>query len=107
MKKQKYVKPTLGQSQPVLIDMLLTDNQKQIYTTVGVYRNGDRITNRVLREDVFSHISYNLTFRPGRAFFLEGICLNRGYFSIDEIFCLEQELSSVDDSLSPASKIYR
>jgi hypothetical protein len=62
-----------------------------IHTTIGVYANGDRKTNGVPSEDLATHIWYNLKFRPGRAFFVDGICLNNGYLHEDRIAELEKE----------------
>jgi hypothetical protein len=62
-----------------------------IHTTIGVYANGDRKTNGVPSEDLAVHIWYNLKMRPGRAFFLDGICLNNGYLNQEEVDRLEKE----------------
>lgn len=55
-----------------------------IHSTIGVYANGSFKTNGVLAEDLSDHVQYNLKMCPGRAFFVDGICLNRGYLSEDE-----------------------
>jgi len=61
----------------------------RIHHTVGVYNNDSHTTNGVLGEHLKGHIEYNLTFRPGRAFFLNGKCLHDGYLSLER--CLQWE----------------
>ena len=56
-----------------------------IHYTRGVYPNGEFKDNGVAESDLASHIWYNLTFRPGRAFFFNGFCLNRGISVSDEL----------------------
>lgn len=66
---------------------------QKIYSTIGVYANGDQKSNGVAAKDLLDHIAYNLQMRPGRAFFLEGRCLNQGYLSDEKIQELEKEFS--------------
>lgn len=49
-----------------------------IHTTIGVYPNGDYKVNGVCSENLADHIHYNLTYRPGRAFVLDGVVLYKG-----------------------------
>ena len=60
-----------------------------IHTTTGVYNNDERKTNGVPSEGLANHIKYNITRRPGRAFFLDGVCIHTGYLSDER--CLEWE----------------
>jgi hypothetical protein len=48
------------------------------HVTVGVYPSGDYKVNVVREEDLESHIEYNLKFRPGRLFFVDGKAMNNG-----------------------------
>jgi hypothetical protein len=58
---------------------------EKIHTTIGVYNNGDIKTNGVSEEHLETHIQYNLDYRPGRAFFVNGECLNKGYLDDERI----------------------
>lgn len=68
----------------------------RIYTTVGVYPNGDYKTNGVSEEYLESHIQYNLDFRPGRAFFVEAKCLNKGYLSEEEVLIWVEKIKNIE-----------
>lgn len=63
--------------------------------TRGVYANGEFKDNGVAPEDLEIHIEYNLTMRPGRAFFVDGVCRNRGYLSEEQCRRVEAELVGV------------
>lgn len=65
-----------------------------IHFTIGYYANGESKANGVMSENLASHIDYNLTMRPGRAFFVDGKCLNQGY--LDKARCdeIEKEIAS-------------
>ena len=56
-----------------------------IHTTIGVYLDGSKKVNGVTSERLADHIRYNLDFRPGRALFVDGICLHRG--GLDSVRC--------------------
>jgi len=74
------------------IKQLLEDlPKKEVYSTIGVYSNEDRRENAVASKDLEAHIKYNLEKRPGRAFFVEGRCINPGYLSKERILELEGE----------------
>lgn len=49
-----------------------------IHHTVGVYANGSMKTNGVAEEHLKDHIQYNLNYRPGRALFVDGVCIYEG-----------------------------
>lgn len=51
----------------------------EYFYTVGVYNNNDTKSNHVAAKDLTNHIAYNLLYRPGRAFFVNFVCLNQGY----------------------------
>lgn len=67
--------------------------EKAIYSTIGVYSNYSKKFNGVDPKHLVSHIKYNLIYRPGRAFFVEGKCLNFGYFKEFAIINLENEFA--------------
>ena len=56
-----------------------------IHTTIGLYANGSFKINGVLPIDLKNHIEYNLKYRVGRSFFVDGKCLNKGYQNDQEI----------------------
>lgn len=56
-----------------------------MHVTVGVYKNNEYKYNIVLDRDLEKHIEYNKTFRFGRALFVDGKCVNRGYLSDEQI----------------------
>lgn len=66
-----------------------------IHCTVGVYPNGEHKSNGVDSENLAAHIAYNLRYRPGRAFFVDGICIHRGYLSREECDKWEVKLSKL------------
>jgi hypothetical protein len=51
------------------------------HLTVGVYNNDTCKTNGVSSENLADHIQYNTKFRFGRALFVDGKCVHRGYLS--------------------------
>lgn len=59
--------------------------EEKIHTTIGVYNNGDMKINGVKHENLADHVEYNKSYRPGRAFFVDGICVNRGYLTEERI----------------------
>ncbi|MCK5607538.1 hypothetical protein KAR91_36985 [Candidatus Pacearchaeota archaeon] len=52
-----------------------------IHTTVGVYSDGSYKANGVKSEALAYHIWYNINFRPGRVFIVDGHCLHRAGLS--------------------------
>lgn len=62
----------------------------KIYTTIGVYKNGDIKMNGVIGSNIIDHIGYNRISRPGRALFIDGICIIQGYLSDDEVKLFEE-----------------
>ena len=66
----------------------------RIHHTMGVYNNGSRKHNGVAASDLAGHIEYNLAMRPGRAFFVDGVCKNVGYLGKERCDEIERELAS-------------
>lgn len=64
---------------------------KQFYVTVGIYPNlyfNNRLEpqgmwkwNYVHRDHIYTHLIYNMMFRPGRTFFIDNVCYNNGMHS--------------------------
>jgi hypothetical protein len=65
-----------------------------IHQTVGVYKNGDMKRNGVPAENLEAHIKYNLFWRPGRAFFVDGVCHNKGYLNDQEIAAAQEKIKT-------------
>lgn len=57
----------------------------QIHTTCGVYANGDMVLNGVREENLEQHIEFNKTARPGRGLFVDGLCVNTGYLTEEQV----------------------
>lgn len=50
----------------------------KIYTTVGLYPNGNWKCNGVHEEHIETHIEYNKSYRPGRTLFVDGEMVYKG-----------------------------
>lgn len=46
--------------------------EKSLHVCVGFYHNGHYVVNYVRHEDLNRNVAYNRTFRPGRAYFVDG-----------------------------------
>lgn len=55
------------------------------HLTLGIYQNKSYKWNVVTDEDLESHIEYNLTFRPGRIFYVDNKRLNNGLLDEDNL----------------------
>lgn len=76
----------------------------RIHHSVGVYRSGEVKRNGVDPEHLREHIAYNLEMRPGRTFFINGKCLNKGYLEDYEIAVWECDLKDMPPP--PLSDVY-
>lgn len=69
----------------------------KIHSTIGVYVGiQDRRhwkLNGVKEENLEAHIEYNKKWRPGRGFFVDGKCVNKGYLSDEDVERLEKEMA--------------
>lgn len=77
---------------------------QEIITCCGVYANGVKVFNGVYEEDLDHHIEYNKTFRFGRALFVRGKCVYRGYLSQEE--CDKIEIEIKDKKLDKNTRPY-
>ncbi len=75
-----------GKVQPCESYLLyLNTKYMHIHTTIGVYNSGDMKFNGVSSKNLASHLQYNLINRPGRALFVDGICVHKGYLTQDQV----------------------
>lgn len=77
-----------------------------IWTTIGVYYNGEYKINGVLPEDLAGHIQYNIKNRPGRALFLNGECIYRGYYTWQEAIELQKKFDNQEFAATKISNEY-
>ena len=63
---------------------------EKLHTTIGLYANLTFKMNGVKPEHLETHIEYNKTHRFGRALFVDGKCVYKGYLSDDQIKLHEQ-----------------
>lgn len=68
----------------------------KIHTTIGIYANGERVVNGCPSDELADHITYNIKMRPGRALFLDGYCIHRGYLNREDITPLEMAFIGPD-----------
>ena len=71
-----------------------------MYTSVGVYQNGQYKVNIVRDEDLENHIEYNRTFRFGRGLFIDGKCVLKGYLSGEQVRNWEKRISEMKFDIS-------
>jgi len=77
------------------------------HITIGVYANGDHVVNIVRPEHLQDHIEYNKVMRFGRALFVDGQCLNKGYLSKDAVESWRNSISTMNIDSSVPSREYR
>lgn len=76
------------------------------HVTIGVYASDNHKVNIVKPEHLEEHIQYNLTLRPGRAFFVDGKCLNHGYLSDEKVEEWEMKIGQMKFDTSRSSEPY-
>lgn len=76
------------------------------HLTVGIYPNGSYKHNVVAPEHLESHIDYNITMRPGRLFFVDGVCMNTGWFSQEDINKYQQLALGLKVNMSEVTMPY-
>ena len=57
----------------------------KIFTTIGIYPNGQFKINGVLEENLQSHIEYNKKWRFGRALIVDGKIVYSGMMNKDKV----------------------
>lgn len=78
----------------------------KLHHTMRVYNSGNRTHNGVLPEDLKLHTDYNLTMRPGCAFFVDGVCLAMGALSLGRVADIEDELKTNPVAMDRATLPY-
>lgn len=78
-----------------------------MHVTVGIYNNNEYKYNIVEDEDLEKHIEYNKTFRFGRALFVDGKCVHKGYLSDERIKEWEKRISEMEFDMSHPTIPYR
>lgn len=76
------------------------------HITVGIYPSENFKVNVVRDEDLEKHIEYNLIFRPGRAFFVDGTCKYRAWMSAEDVKKWEDKIRSLDININRPSDKY-
>jgi len=76
------------------------------HISVGVYANGNHVVNIVKDEHISDHIEFNKRFRPGRALFVDGKCLNQGYLHDEVIIKWKDKIKVMNIDSSIASEKY-
>lgn len=69
-----------------------------VHHTRGVYNNDSFKDNGVAPEHLRGYIKYNLTMRFGRALFVDGKCVHRGYLNEERCLAVERALVGVSAS---------
>ena len=70
---------------------------KIVHTTIGVYLNGSYVCNGVKPEHLNDHILFNKMYRPGRALFVDGHCIHKGYLTEDYIERFQKKI--IEDNI--------
>lgn len=76
------------------------------HVTIGVYNNNEFKVNIVREEHLESHIEYNKTFRWGRALFVDGKCVHKGYLSDERITEWTEKISKMTFDTRKSSEPY-
>lgn len=76
------------------------------HVSVGVYASGDHVINIVKDEHIIDHIEYNKLFRFGRALFVNGECLNKGYLKEEDIVKWQDKIKAMNINSSMTSEKY-
>lgn len=77
------------------------------HVTVGVNSNDTFTVNIVQPEHLEGHIEYNKVMRFGRAFFVDGKCVNQGYLSNSKIKEWTEKIAEMEFNMSKPSDVYR
>jgi hypothetical protein len=78
--------------------------EEVIHTTVGVYSNLNAPfkSNGVKSERLDDHIKYNTDHRFGRALFVDGVCVYKGYLSDEDIELVQEKVSKIRHDVDTA-----
>ena len=78
-----------------------------MHTTIGVYKNMEYKVNGVDPNDLASHINYNITHRFGRALFVDGRCIYKGYLTDKQIDEFKQKIKAENIVAEKISDVYQ
>jgi hypothetical protein len=67
----------------------------KVYTTIGLYPNGDFKVNGVLDKHLQDHIEYNKKYRPGRVLIVNGKIEYKGWVTTEMLETKLKELSNI------------
>ena len=77
------------------------------HVTIGVYKNGQYKVNIVREEHLENHIEYNKTMRFGRALFVDGKCVYKGYLTDEEVSIWTEKIATMKfDTSKPSDKYW-
>lgn len=76
------------------------------HISVGVYANGNHVINIVREEHISDHIDYNIHMRPGRALFIDGECINKGYLKDESVDKWKEKIKEMNIDSSTSSERY-
>lgn len=91
----------------VFIDKLIEMKNNTNHISVGVYSNGKYVVNVVRDEDLSEHIEYNKTMRFGRGLFVDGVCINQGYLSGEQVKNWTERISTMDIDITTPTIPYQ
>lgn len=69
---------------------LTTFTMSKIHHVRGVFNNNEFVDNGVAADKLHDYIQFNLVMRPGRAIFVDGICMYEGYLSKEQCDLMSQ-----------------
>ena len=72
-----------------------------------VYINGDFYDNGVIKQHLYEQIKYNKECRPFSAFFVNGVCVHRGYLSKERCSEIEELIQGLEIKISASPLPYR
>lgn len=76
------------------------------HLSIGVYASGKHVVNIVCPEHLENHIEYNTTLRFGRALFINGSCVHKGYLDDEDIKEWTTKIASMNINTSIPSETY-
>jgi len=76
------------------------------HVTVGVYNSEKFKVNIVRPEHLEGHIEYNKVMRFGRALFVDGVCVNKGYLSDELITTWTKKIAEMQFNKSKSTEPY-
>lgn len=76
------------------------------HVTIGVYNSDEYKINIVKPEHLKGHVEYNMSWRWGRALFVDGVCVYNGYLSEEDIVEWTKKISEMNIDNSKPSDLY-